>query len=210
MNRRLLAAVPAIALVCASVPALARGGGGGFGGGGGGFGGGWGGHGGFAAHGAGFAYRGHAGGGGTTRTTAFTTHSKANATVVPPIRPEVIYMPHTIGSNAIVPPLTGAPVVPPFTGAPVVPPFGIGTAVAPYARLPVVATPYGNPAAYGYGFIGGAADETQIIIASPEIRAASVPGTPQSARTDVNPAQPETPHEPCHPVPSGYHCDWSS
>jgi hypothetical protein len=115
----------------------------------------------------------------------------------------------------VVPPFTGAPVVPPFTAVPVVPPFTAAPVVPPYVRRPIVATPYAAAAAYGYGFFGGVADDSPVIVVQPEIvqpetRAASAPGMPPAAMPATDPTQPGTPHDPCHPVPSGYHCDWPS
>jgi hypothetical protein len=170
---------------CFTVPALARGSGG---------------HGGFAAS---SAVIGH----GARGRAAFVGHRAVSATrgaaaaglhrspvigrVPAPIRPEVINLPDSLGTGAI---------VPPFTGTPFVPPFGTG---ASYVALPVVITPYAGVPSF-------AAAGTSRIAGSGGTLPVADTGLGAPGVSDANPADPNTLHGTCHPEPHGYHCDWSS
>ncbi len=199
MNNRVhFAAIAAASLVVSAMfaPAEARGGGG------------FGGRGGFAAHGTTTRSRStvtQRANGVTTRTTTTTTTTTRTARTTPAshalalIRPEVITVPATFGTGAL---------VPPFTGVPIVPPFGATTVSAQFNRLPIVTTPFGYGSGFGYATwlqpeAAGFAEPSSV--AAPP--AAALPDTGAAA---ASPAPASSPLAACHPVANGYHCDWPS
>jgi len=199
MRHRIFAVIAAVTAVatCYTAPALARGSGG---------------HGGSASHGAAIAFGsqgaavafGPRGGvffaHGTVATRGATGNgfyrSVVVGRVVTPIRPEVINVPAMLGTGGV---------NPPFNGTPIVPPLATGTA---FSALPVVTTPYAGGSVFGYGFNGAVAARAYRVSNSNAtasgIGAAAI-GVPQA-----NPVDPNTLQGTCHPVPYGYHCDWSS
>jgi len=197
-NRVCFAAIAAAGLFASvmSAPAIARGGGG------------FGGRAGFATHGTrsrtttvvtqranGVTTRTR-----TTTTTTSTTRPAATSRAVSLIRPEVISVPATFGTGAL---------VPPFSGVPIVPPFGATTAVAQFGRLPTVTTPYGGVPGFGYGAWlqpeASAFVEPSSVVATPAA-VASGSGTAAAGPAAAAPS----PQAACHPVANGYHCDWPS
>jgi len=209
-HRAVLVAIAAAAVGLANVsaPALARGGGGGGGGG----------HGGFAAGRAFMGFGTHA---RTFRTpgnsalqrsgrVVIVSHSNPSGRVLSPIRPEVIRVPSSFGSGVLIPPFT----------TPIVPPIGSVTTVPWFAGLPAVVTPWGYASAFGAGFfgsgfIGGAPTNVYVAEAPANPPGLSEPpqaatGVPQAGPTDATPAEPNSPLAACHPVPSGYYCNWPS
>jgi hypothetical protein len=190
-NRDYFAAIAAavVILSAASVPAAARGAGG------------FGGHAGFATRGAvtrSTTVVTHRGSVFTTRTTTTTSIVRMNTTgrLVAPIRPEVITLPATFGTGAI---------VPPFSGAPIVPPFGATTAGGRFDRLPSVAGPYGYLP--GYGYAAWLQPEASPVAAPSVVPSA---GESPAAMGPGSAAAAAAPASPCHPIPNGYHCDWPS
>nr|WP_294510399.1 hypothetical protein [uncultured Rhodopila sp.] len=205
MRHRIFAVIAAAAagIACLTAPALARGGGGGGGHGG------AAGHGGFAARGAVFGAAARSGAwraGGTAATAARGAaalglyRAAITGRALTPIRPEVINVPAALGTGGINPSFTGAPIVPPFGAAPVVPPFGTA---ASYVALPVVTTPYAGVPVF-------AAADASRAAASQRTLPVGNTGLPGLGVPDATAVDPNTLHGTCHPVPHGYHCDWSS
>jgi hypothetical protein len=187
MRHRILFAVAAAAAgaACLNASALARGSGG---------------HGGTASHGAATAYGARAYGArayGARGSVVFAHggsaaslyRSVSSGRVLTARRPEVINVPAALGTGGI---------NPPFSGSPIVPPFGTGGG---YAGWPAVVTPYAGAPVFGYRFDGAVAD-----VAAP----ASGVAAPNAGAPQAVPAEPNALHGTCHPVPHGYHCDWSS
>ncbi|MDR3534227.1 MAG: hypothetical protein P4L90_27140 [Rhodopila sp.] len=131
-----------------------------------------------------------------------------------PNGPFVIVVRPVIVPTAIVPQIV-SPIVPPFTAATaIVPPFGPGQVAPSFVRLPIVVTPtFGSPefagavihlpavAAPSRALVDGIVTQTAGAPVGnlPETRIA----TTRSVIANASPAA-------CHPIPSGYHCDWPS
>nr|WP_294555733.1 hypothetical protein [uncultured Rhodopila sp.] len=194
MRHRIFVVIAAAAAGAACLPAsaLARGGSGG--------------HGGTASHGA-AVVRGARGGvfyahGAIAATRGGTAaglyRTRVTARVLTPIRPEVINVAAALGTGGI---------NPPFTGTPIVPPFGAGAA---YTGLPVVVTPFAGTPVFGYGINNGVAAESPRAFSTPFTLPVAAFGVPAPGVAEAGPADPNALHGTCHPVPYGYHCDWSS
>jgi hypothetical protein len=115
-------------------------------------------------------------------------------------QPEVIVMPFAFGPDTIVAPLT----------IPIVAPFGSATVRASRGGLPVVITPSVNTPVFFSGFAGGMPAEAPRITEPPHVTEAPTAPEPETGvpRTTAAAANPFP--AACHPVPSGYHCDWPS
>jgi hypothetical protein len=183
-----------VAAAAIAAPALARGGSGG--------------HGGIISGAPVVTFRPHFGGvhspagfASRPRSPAFIpAASIASGRIRGPVQPEVIVMPFGVGAGAIVVPLT----------VPIVPRLDTATVRRSRVRLPVFVTQYDDTPGFFPGFIAGVPVEAPWVADPPQVRQAPAvtepeTGVPNTTAADANPLP-----AACHPIPSGYHCDWPS